>query len=69
MNLHISDELVKKFRMNLLTYSYWIMSVNIEIVFLDFLKNDFLDLRGLWFGRQYRLVGLRYSHWQNHNLI
>jgi len=26
--------------------SYWIMNVNIEIVFLDFLKNDFLDLRG-----------------------
>jgi len=31
------------------------MSVNIEIIFLDFLKNDFLDLRGLWFGRQFSL--------------
>jgi len=29
------------------------MNVYIEIVFLDFLKNDFLDLHGLWFGRQY----------------
>jgi len=29
------------------------MCVNIEIVFLDFLKNDFLDLRGLWFGRRH----------------
>jgi len=28
------------------------MNVNIEIAFLDFLENDFLDLRGLWFGRQ-----------------
>jgi len=28
------------------------MIANIEIVFLDYLKNDFLDLRGLWFGRQ-----------------
>jgi len=27
--------------------------VNIEIVFLDFLKNDFLVLRGLWIGWQY----------------
>jgi len=25
------------------------MYVNIEIVFLDFLKNEFLNLRGLWF--------------------
>jgi len=24
------------------------MNINIEIVFLDLLKNDFLDLRGLW---------------------
>jgi len=29
------------------------MYVNIKIVFFDFLKNNFLDLRGLWFGRQY----------------
>jgi len=29
------------------------MNVIIELVFLNFLKNDFLDLRGLWFGRQY----------------
>jgi len=28
------------------------MNVNIEIVYLDFLKSDFLDLRGLWFGQQ-----------------
>jgi len=27
------------------------MDANIEIVFRDFLKNNFLDLRGLWFGR------------------
>jgi len=32
------------------------MNVNIEIVFLDFLKNDFLDVRGWWFGRQYSLI-------------
>jgi len=35
-----------------LTYSYWIINDNIEIIFLDFLINDFLDLRGLWLGRQ-----------------
>jgi len=29
------------------------MIVNIEIVFLEFLKNGFSDLRGLWFERQY----------------
>jgi len=28
------------------------MNVNNEIIFLNFLKNHFLDLRGLWFGRQ-----------------
>jgi len=28
------------------------MNANIEIVLHDFLKNNFLDLRGLWFGRQ-----------------
>jgi len=28
------------------------MNVNIEIVFLDFLKNDFLDVGGLWFVQQ-----------------
>jgi len=28
------------------------MYVNIGIVFLDFLKNNFLDLHGLWLGRQ-----------------
>jgi len=27
--------------------------LNIEIVFLDFLKNNVLDLCGLWFGRQH----------------
>jgi len=27
------------------------MYINIEIVFLDCLRNNFLDLRGLWFGR------------------
>jgi len=41
--------------MNSLTYSYWIINVNIEIVFLDFLKNDFLDLRSLWFRQQNNL--------------
>jgi len=29
------------------------MNANIEIAFHDFLKNNFLDLRGLWFERQY----------------
>jgi len=29
------------------------MSANIEIIFLDFFKINFLDLRSLWFGRQY----------------
>jgi len=29
------------------------MNVNIEIVFRDIVKNDFMDLRGLWFGWQY----------------
>jgi len=29
------------------------MDVNIEIVFLYFLKSDFLDLLGLWFWRQH----------------
>jgi len=37
----ISDEFVNLFLLNYVQY------VNIEIVFLDFLKNDFLDLRGL----------------------
>jgi len=36
------------------------MNVNIEIVFLDFLKNDVLDLRGLClFGWQNRLISQR----------
>jgi len=26
------------------------MNVNIEIAFLNFIKNEFLSLRGLWFG-------------------
>jgi len=34
------------------------MNVNIEIVFLDFLKIDFLDLGALRFGRQYRILHL-----------
>jgi len=38
--------------MNLLTYSYWIINVNIVIVFLDFLKYEFLNLRSLWFLQQ-----------------
>jgi len=32
------------------------MNANIEIVFRDFLKINFLDLRGLWFGRRYNLI-------------
>jgi len=28
------------------------MNANIEIIFHDFLKINFLDLRGLWFRRQ-----------------
>jgi len=35
------------------------MNVNIEIVFLDFLKKDFLDSRGLRFGRHYSSMGER----------
>jgi len=28
------------------------MNANIDIVFRNFLNTNFLDLRGLWFGRQ-----------------
>jgi len=31
------------------------MNVNIETVFHDFLKNNFLDLCGLWFVRQHTI--------------
>jgi len=49
---------------NLLTYSNWNMNLNIEIVFRDFLKSNFLDLRGyvLYGRRVYRLWGERSNH-------
>jgi len=64
-----------------LPYSYYVMYVcnmyvNIEIVFLDFLKNDFLNLRGLWFERQYKMLNDNIGtlleideHWRGFTLI
>jgi len=46
--IKLSASSTKKFQMNSLTDSYIeLCHVNIENVFLDFLINDFLDLRGL----------------------
>jgi len=44
----------QKNRKNLLSYSNWNMNVTIEIVSRNFLKINFLDLCGLWFGWQNR---------------